>query len=536
MLETVFWTVVNMSITASVAIVLVLAARLLLRRTSKLFSYLLWGLVLFRLLCPLSLPSPVSLLNLLETPAAESGQMTYVGPSETTLLSLRPAPAPVGAARPDGTGAETAARQTPTLCAAASVLWLAGAVALAGVQLWRLFRLRRSLRWALPLGERVYLADAIETPFVLGIVSPKIYLPSSLGETERAHILAHERQHIRRGDPLWKLLGAAALCLHWINPLVWLAFGLACQDMERSCDEAVLRQSPSDIRAAYAETLLRCSAGAEGTFGVPPAFGEREVRGRIAHIMGFRRQSAIAVAGGILVCLTLTACLGFNPEPQTEPIETKLPAAATQTPQESETPPADPEPEPEPVTYVSAYAMDAEELDAYLDLPIGSIMATIDYADEERLVFHYLYGFFVADLQQKTMVHQLDLRTLEVAPDGQGAAVLVVQVDAEGDYAYLTSTGYHEEDYREYRVDLTTGDVEEASPPPETELFSDYGFTSTISVLPGWPSNFYVRSGGSLYYLLFSGDCIGDMQLVVVPEETPDAPEVYQLFGDVAAS
>ena len=76
----------------------------------------------------------------------------------------------------------------------------------------------------------------------------------------------------RRGDPLWKLLGAAALCLHWFNPLVWLSFGLACQDMERSCDEAVLRQSPSDIRAAYAETLLRCSAGAEGTFDVPPAF------------------------------------------------------------------------------------------------------------------------------------------------------------------------------------------------------------------------------------------------------------------------
>ena len=94
MLETVFGTVVNMSITASVAIVLVLAARLLLRRAAKLFSYLLWGLVLFRLLCPLSLPSPVSLLNLLETPAVESGQLTYVGPSETTLLSLRPAPAP----------------------------------------------------------------------------------------------------------------------------------------------------------------------------------------------------------------------------------------------------------------------------------------------------------------------------------------------------------------------------------------------------------------------------------------------------------
>ena len=79
------------------------------------------------------------------------------------------------------------------------------------------------------------------------------------------------------------------------------------------------------------------------------------------------------------------------------------------------------------------------------------------------------------------------------------------------------------------------GRTQEASPPPETELFSDYGFTSTISVLPGWPSNFYVRSGGSLYYLLLSGDCIGDMQLVVVPEETPDAPEVYALFGDITA-
>lgn len=332
MLQAMFLTVLNMSITAGAAIVLVLPARLLLRRAPRVFSYALWAVVLFRLLCPVSLTSELSLFGILEAPAVETGpvgHMAYVplpgddgsAPAPDRPRTDRPAAEPPSAPSPTA-----AADSALSLLSAAGALWLSGAAAMLLLNTVRWVSLRRRLFCAVPLRENIYLADHIPVPFVLGLVRPRIYLPSSLTGAEQLYVIRHEQHHIRRGDPIFKLLAFAALCVHWFNPLVWLAFALAGTDMEMSCDEAVLRQSGSEIRADYSLSLLRCSTGKSVFIGSPLAFGEGDTRGRIEHIMKYKRSPAFAVVLAALVCLALTACLSFNPPSGRE---TSAPAPGT---------------------------------------------------------------------------------------------------------------------------------------------------------------------------------------------------------------
>ena len=308
MLQTMFLTVVNMSITASAAILLVLGARLLLRRAPKIFSYALWAVVLFRLLCPVSLPSVISLYNVLEAPAAVAGPVGHMDylplPFDGEAATALPA---VPADSPE------AEDVLLSPLSAAGVLWLSGAAALALLNAVRWGKLRRRLLCALLLRENIYLADHIPVPFVMGLVRPRIYLPSDLTDSEQAYVIRHEQHHIRRGDPLFRLLAFAALCVHWFNPLVWLAFTLAGRDMEMSCDEAVLCQCGGQIRADYSLSLLRYSVGKNRFIGAPIAFGVGDARERIENVMKYKKPTVSAVALAAALCLALTACLSFNP-------------------------------------------------------------------------------------------------------------------------------------------------------------------------------------------------------------------------------
>lgn len=296
--------VLSMSLTAGVVILFVLAARLPLKRAPKLFSYLLWAVVLFRLLCPVSFSSALSLFRAVEMPevsGAAYGQFQQTADTTAQVLPTSPLPGTPAAAVP-----ETA---TDPL----AVLWLAGAAALLVYGAVSLLRLRRRLAEAVPLEGRVYLVDHIPSPFVLGVFRPRIYLPSSLPEAERGYILLHERTHIRRGDHLFRLLAFAALAVHWFNPLVWLAFFLSERDMEMACDEAVMRRSGQDIRAEYAASLLRLSTGRRFAAGIPLAFGEGDPRGRIRNVMRYKRPLLGAAAVSLAAVAALAVILAADP-------------------------------------------------------------------------------------------------------------------------------------------------------------------------------------------------------------------------------
>lgn len=180
--------------------------------------------------------------------------------------------------------------------------------------------LRHRLVGAAPYREEIYLADHITTPFVLGVLRPRVYLPSETPEGERAFIIAHERHHIRRHDPLWKLLGYAALCLHWFNPLVWLAFALAGKDMEMSCDEAVIRLLGEDVRAEYSQALLRLATHKKIITGMPLAFGEGDTKGRVLNMARWKKPKVWVSVLCVALCLVILAACALNPK-QNDPLQ-----------------------------------------------------------------------------------------------------------------------------------------------------------------------------------------------------------------------
>ncbi len=234
-LEGAFAAVLNMSIAAAVITLAVLLARLLLHRAPKAFSYALWAVVLFRLLCPVSVGSAVSLLGVMDAPAQENTRYTTVIEYYAPPAFEQPSAPPVSVSEPPAVSApapDAAAVSGQVYAGGVEPLQIAAAVWALGVMAMLIYgaasyiRLRRRLVGGVALEGNIRLADGAESPFVLGIFRPKIYLPSDIGEGEREYVVLHERQHIRRGDHVVKALAFLALSLHWFNPMAWLSFVL----------------------------------------------------------------------------------------------------------------------------------------------------------------------------------------------------------------------------------------------------------------------------------------------------------------------
>ncbi len=316
-----FLHVFDRSKTACLVILAVLLVRLLLRRAPKVLSYALWAVVLVRLLVPFSLEAPVGLIPK-GAPTADSyalGQAD-IGPREAAAAAIDA----ISSMMNGRVGVQHITTQELDIYGhrnyvtvnwweiwafLAGWIWPVGVavMALHGVRSYA--RLRRSLVGAAKAAEGVYLADHIDTPFVLGLVRPTIYLPSDLEPEEQAYILLHERHHIRRGDHVTRLLAYGALCIHWFNPLVWVAFWLSGRDMEMSCDEAVVGKLGGQIRADYAQSLLRLATEEPSVAAMPLGFGEGCCGSRIRNLAKWKQPALWAVLLGSCLCILLTGCL-----------------------------------------------------------------------------------------------------------------------------------------------------------------------------------------------------------------------------------
>ena len=321
----VFVKILNMSLTAGYCIVAVIVLRFLLRKQAKILSYLLWSVVLFRLLVPFSFASSYSLL-LMDT--AVVSQESLVDEEKTTgmvwhgkgyildepltgeeMSTVEAVPfTPLTEA---GTVEQASGWERAVL--AGAWVWLAGMAILLGYSLWSALRFRRFLTDAVSVSDDCYEAEGISTPFVFGMIRPKIYLPTHLQPEERQYVLAHERIHIGRKDYLVKLISWCAVCLHWFNPLVWIAFVLMERDMEMSCDEAVLRRMGEDVREAYSLALLQLSSGESAVGSSPIAFGEGNVRRRIQNILGWHKRRIVTVVSLAVLLGILVFGLALNP-------------------------------------------------------------------------------------------------------------------------------------------------------------------------------------------------------------------------------
>lgn len=330
-MEALFLKIINMSITGSYVILAVLFIRLLLKRTPKKYSYLLWSVVLFRLICPVSFSSAFSIFQ------AKPFDMTTAQRSGGAALSFVPADigymetprVTVGIPTMNSIISESLPAATPYASVnplqiwilLGTILWCAGVAALLVYSIVTYIQLKYHVATAVRLESNVFECDKNRSPFILGVVSPKIYIPFGLGEQELAYILQHERYHLKRKDYLIKLLSFCVLAVHWFNPLVWFAFALMAKDMEMSCDERVLSETDTNIVYEYSTSLLSFAANRRFPAASPLTFGETGIRERVKNVLRFRKPKKWVPALAAVLSIAAIAVCAANPAKNAAPKE-----------------------------------------------------------------------------------------------------------------------------------------------------------------------------------------------------------------------
>ena len=327
---TLFPAVFNMSITASVAVIAIIVFRLFFylfkisfKKIPTAIFYAMWAVVLFRLLCPVSITSPLSYFSRFESPVEHINSNTSVMefiPADIVHTEYPAVDTPVDFADhlinfylPKG---EEQLRADPLEApiAIATDIWIMGIFGMAIYGIYSYSKLKNQLVGSLKLKDNIYLCDYISAPFVTGFFKPRIYLPSSLSEKEWTYVILHEQQHIKRFDHIFKLLGFIALAVHWFNPVIWLAYELAMQDMEMSCDEAVVKKLGEDICSSYSQSLLNFATGKHIFAGTPLAFGEGDVKTRIKNLYSPAKTTVVNSIFVAVLAGALIVALAINPD------------------------------------------------------------------------------------------------------------------------------------------------------------------------------------------------------------------------------
>ena len=336
-MTSVFITILNMSITASVVALAVILVRMPLKKAPKIFSYALWGVVLFRLVCPYNIITNFSLMpipfetipqNIVYSQNPETQASAGLGdvPAYPDINNALPPVIPdnINPIVPENNDPIINAETNPekfipaepenntniiyTLFNVTGYVWLFGFFALLSYATVGYVRLKRRVYYATLIRDNIYETDTIKTPFVLGFFDPKIYMPIGIDPAQHDYIVKHEQTHIRRYDYIIKPLAFIVFALHWFNPLMWAAYYFMSRDIEMSCDEAVLRKADADIRDVYSSALLNLSVKRGGLL-TPLAFGESAVKGRVKNVLNFKKPSrTISV---VAIALVAVLSVGF---------------------------------------------------------------------------------------------------------------------------------------------------------------------------------------------------------------------------------
>ena len=309
----IFLKLLNLSISASWLVLAVLALRLVLRRAPKWVNVLLWGMVALRLMLPFSIESALSLIPSAETLSPE---VVRFDPAPTITSGVTIIDNAVNPSLRESFAAAPLASVNPLYVWTylAGWVWLIGLAAMLLYALVSYLRLRRRVSASIPLRENIYVCDEVPSPFILGIVHPRIYLPSALDEAQRGSVLSHERAHLARRDHWWKPLGFALLAVYWFNPLLWLAYTLLCRDIELACDERALCGMDAGQIKDYSSALLACSVPRRMIAACPLAFGEVGVGARVKNALRYKKPAFWVVAVSVVVCTVVAVCFLTNPE------------------------------------------------------------------------------------------------------------------------------------------------------------------------------------------------------------------------------
>lgn len=318
-MEMIFLNVFNRSLAAGWLILAVIVVRFLLKKAPRRLSCVLWAVVAVRLLCPFFPASSFSLIPSGETISAEAVRFAPAPAIDSGIPALNEALNPmIGERFAPAPG--TSVNPLYIWTAVAGIVWFVGVAVMAGYALLSSLRMRSVVREAVPLEsgaalpDNVWLCDAVRSPFILGIVRPKIYLPSGITREQMLCILAHEQAHVERLDHCLKPFGWLLLSVYWFHPLVWIAYMLFCRDLELACDEKVVGGMDLDGRKAYSHALLACSLQRKMIFSYPLAFGEIGVRERVKGILHYRKPAGWLAAVAVLACAAVAVCFLTDPK------------------------------------------------------------------------------------------------------------------------------------------------------------------------------------------------------------------------------
>lgn len=313
----VFLKLLNLSISASWLVLAVLVLRLISKRSPKWVNVLLWGIVALRLVLPFSIESALSLIPSAETVSPAAVQFA---PAPTITSGVSVIDNAVNSSLSEHFAAVPTASVNPLYVwtEIAGWVWLIGLGAMLLYALVSYLRLRRRVSVSLPIQDHIYLCDAISSPFILGVVKPRIYLPSGLDEVQRQNVLAHEQAHLARRDHWWKPLGFALLAVYWFNPVLWLAYTLLCRDIELACDERVIRTMDESAVKTYSTVLLACSMPRKAVITCPLAFGEVGVKERVRNALHYKKPAFWVVAASVAVCVVVAVCFLTDPPTDTD--------------------------------------------------------------------------------------------------------------------------------------------------------------------------------------------------------------------------
>ena len=321
-----FLKIINMSISASWLVLAVLILRFVLKKAPKWINVLLWGIVAIRLICPFSFESTLSLIPSAETIPLNIG-MDTTPTINSGISAINNAVNPI-------------ISQSNTPMAGASVnplqitigiyeyIWIFGMIALALYTAISYWRLHRKVDTAVRYKDNIFQSENVSSPFVLGIIKPRIYLPFKINGQYLEHVVAHEQAHIRRKDHWWKPIGFLLLTIHWFNPFMWLAYVLLCRDIELACDEKVIKKLGNEQRGDYMQALVACSVNRRMIGACPLAFGEVSVKERVKSVMNYKKPAFWVIIISVIVCVGVAVCFLTNPKQDSYTLRIVVPAGS----------------------------------------------------------------------------------------------------------------------------------------------------------------------------------------------------------------
>ena len=298
-----------MSIAASWLALAVILLRIFLKRGPKWIVCLLWGIVGLRLVMPFAFESTISLI-----PSAEVIPPNLAA-SETPAI-YSGIPAVNSAVNPLVTQYSSAGGDIiEKVLHYAAIAWIAGAAVILVYSALTYLRLRHQVRVSIRSRDNLYICDNVESPFLLGLFRPRIYVPSGMGDEYLEYVIAHENAHIKRRDHWWKPLGFLLLAVYWFNPLLWVVYILLCRDIECACDEKVIAGMDPTGKIGYSEALTACSIHRRMIMACPVAFGEVSVKARIKDVFRYKKPAFWVVCACVVLCVIMAGCFLTNPVP-----------------------------------------------------------------------------------------------------------------------------------------------------------------------------------------------------------------------------